>query len=142
MGYDDLRGYLRDGLETARAAGLPIVGFPAISVQELNDRLRGREPPVVLDVRSDSEWTSGHIPGATHVEAGQVPLGALPFSPDQPVVAHCAVGARSTAAASVLARRGYRSCTLLKGGVREWASAGFRVEREKRSAGIGASSVL
>ena len=142
IGYDDLRGYLRDGLETARAAGLPIVGFPAISVQELNDRLRGREPPVVLDVRSDSEWTSGHIPGATHVEAGQVPLGALPFSPDQPVVAHCAVGARSTAAASVLARRGYRSCTLLKGGVREWASAGFRVEREKRSAGIGASSVL
>src|SRR3989454_468883 len=142
IGYDDLRGYLRDGLETARAAGLPIVGFPAISVQELNDRLRGREPPVVLDVRSDSEWTSGHIPGATHVEAGQVPLDALPFSSDQPVVAHCAVGARSTAAASVLARRGYRNCTLLQGGVREWASAGFRVEREKRSAGIGASSVL
>src|SRR5207245_2677327 len=61
IGYDDLRGYLRDGLETARAAGLPTVCFPAISVQELNDRLLGREPPVVLDVRADSEWTSGHI---------------------------------------------------------------------------------
>ncbi len=141
IGYDDLRGYLRDGLETGRAAGLPIAGFPAISVQELSDRLRGREPPVVLDVRSDSEWASGHIPGATHVEAGQVPLNALPFSSDQPVVAHCAVGARSTAAASVLAHRGYRNCTLLHGGVREWASAGFRVERERRSSEIGTPAV-
>ncbi len=141
IGYDDLRGYLRDGLETARAAGLPIVGFPAISVQELSDRLRSREAPVVLDVRSDSEWASGHIPGATHVEAGQVPLNALPFSSDQPVVAHCAVGARSTAAASILARRGYRNCTLLQGGVREWASAGFRVERERRSSEIGTHGV-
>jgi len=141
IGYDELLGYLRDGLETAEAAGLPIVGFPAITVQELSDRLRSREPPVVLDVRSDSEWASGHIPGATHVEAGQVPLNALPFSSDQPVVAHCAVGARSAAAASILARRGYRNCMLLQGGVREWASAGFRVERERRFSEIGTSAV-
>jgi hydroxyacylglutathione hydrolase len=46
----------------------------------------------VLDVRQRDEYERGHVPGAVHLMAGDVPerLGSLPK--DRPIVAICAAG--------------------------------------------------
>jgi rhodanese-related sulfurtransferase len=72
----------------------------------------------VIDVRQDSEWTTGHLPAARHVELGALPGAQLPVGP---VVTMCGHGERATTAASVLERAGHRDVAVLIGGADEWA---------------------
>jgi rhodanese-related sulfurtransferase len=44
-----------------------------ISPIELNDRLAGDAPPVVLDVREDWELALASLDGVVHIPMGQIP---------------------------------------------------------------------
>ena len=133
IGYDDLRGYLEGGLAAWESAGrstrlrtgLSVTHVPVMPVEHLHRQLERGDGPKVLDVRQDSEWRAGHIPGAMHVEAGSLPVGELPLPKDAPVVVHCAHGDRSTVGVSVLERRGYRNLMLLDGGFSAWEAVGY-----------------
>lgn len=129
IGYDRLLGYLAGGMEAWAAADMPIATVNAISTAELWERLRGGERLAVLDVRQDSEWQAGHIPGAIHIENGRLPYDDLPLPTDRPIAVQCARGSRSMAAISVLSRRGYRDLLQVEGGIGAWEEAGFEVER-------------
>jgi len=97
---------------------------------------------MILDVRSQSEWNSGHIPGAIHVPIDAFedddiwkPLvdGASAFSCNKAcatIVAHCAVGARATTAIEKLRAMGFEG-TLYNGqGTRQWVQAGYELTLE------------
>jgi NhaP-type Na+/H+ or K+/H+ antiporter len=64
---------------------------PRITPQELADRLKGEDPPVVLDVRSRSSYDreEGQIPGSTRVLPDQVAEWADGRPRDRTVVAYC-----------------------------------------------------
>lgn len=129
IGYDDLRGYLEGGLEAWVAAGLPVEQMRTMTVAALRDRLNSGHPPMVLDVRADSEWIGGHMPGAVHLENGRLASGDLPLPVDRAIAVTCQHGNRSTAGLSVLRRRGYGDLILVEGGFAAWEAAGFDVER-------------
>ncbi len=129
IGYDDLHGYLEGGMSAWEAAGLPVSRARTISASDLRERIGDGDSITVLDVRQDSEWIAGHIPGAVHIENGRLPYDDLPLPIDRPIAIHCQHGARSTAGYSVLARRGYRDVILVEGGFAAWQKAGFEVER-------------
>ncbi|MFD1932433.1 rhodanese-like domain-containing protein [Nonomuraea mangrovi] len=76
----------------------------------------------VLDVRQDSEYAAGHVPGAVHVELGDLPARVAEI-PAEPVVVMCAHGERAMTAASLLARAGHRRVRVLDGGPGDWADA-------------------
>ncbi len=132
IGYDDLRGYLEGGVEAWAKAGLAVETVTVISSDDLRARLKAGEPLRVVDVRQQNEWDAGHLPGATHIENGRLPWDDLPLPTDRPIVVHCAHGARSMAAISVLKRRGYTAHHLLQveGGFTAWEKAGGEVSRE------------
>ena len=129
IGYDDLRGYLDDGLTAWEAAGLPVGRIRKMPVRELRERRAAADPLVVLDVRQDPEYAAGHIPGALHIENGRLPFEELPLLTDRPIVVHCQHHNRLTAGLSVLIRRGYRDLILVEGGFAAWQNAGYEVER-------------
>lgn len=129
IGYDDLRGYLEGGLSGWEAAGLPVARVPRMPVEELARRLEGKDTPAVIDVRFDSEWQAGHIPGAIHIEAGRLPAEDIPVPKDHLTIVHCGHADRSTVGISLLERRGYRNLVLLEGGMSAWDSAGYPVEK-------------
>ena len=102
---------------------------PTISPEQLAERLAGNDPPTVLDVRSDQEWSQGHIPGAMHIPVqvmterrDEVPL-------DRDVVVHCQVAPRARMAEKMLIMIGHERVFHLEGGFQAWSDAGLEVEK-------------
>lgn len=114
VGYTNLVGELAGGFEAWMAAGLARQVLPLVDVRDADFS----QP--VLDVRQESEWADGHVPGARHIELGAVVDTDIPTGP---MTVMCAHGQRSMTAASLLARRGRRNLEVLDGGVDEWAAA-------------------
>ncbi len=81
---------------------------------------------LLLDVREDVEWSSGHAPQATHIALGDLDPSAVPQ--DRPVVAVCRSGNRSGQAAQALSAAGL-DVRNLAGGMTAWAAAGLPVVR-------------
>lgn len=131
IGYDDLRGYLMGGFQAWEAERLPVTRVPVMPVQELAERLQQGKAPVILDVRSDAEWRTGHLPKAIHIEAGRLPSDDLPLPQDVLTVVHCGHSDRSMVGVSVLERRGFRNLALLEGGYSNWLAAGLETVGEK-----------
>src|SRR4051812_2098128 len=87
--------------------------------------------PVLIDVREQSEWDAGHLPGAKHVPRGHLESrieGAAPER-DQRVVLYCASGNRSALAARTLAEDlGYENVESMTGGYTLWKDRGYEVD--------------
>jgi len=81
---------------------------------------------LLLDVREDGEWSSGHAPQATHIALGDLDPTTVPQ--DRPVIAVCRSGNRSGQAAQALAAAG-ADVRNLAGGMNAWAAAGLPVVR-------------
>lgn len=121
VGYERLAGELAGGIEAWRAAGLPET---RIGIDEIASKGDG----VVLDVRQASEFASGHLPGALHVELGS--LKRANDLPSGPLAVMCGHGERAMTAASVLERMGRRDLMVLLGGPGDWSKgAGRPLER-------------
>jgi hydroxyacylglutathione hydrolase len=127
-GIDRIDGYL-DGMDGWLTDARPVRSLPQLAPRQVRDRARS-DGLVVLDVRTDDEYRQGHIEGAIHVMAGHLPdrlddgRGELP-RPDASVAVTCATGYRSTVAASILLRHGYRRVSNLSGGMTAWEAAGL-----------------
>jgi len=76
----------------------------------------------VLDVRQVSEYHSGHVPGAEHLELGALPERAGDLEPG-PIVVMCGHGERAMTGASLLQRAGHRDVRVLDGGPDDLAAA-------------------
>jgi molybdopterin/thiamine biosynthesis adenylyltransferase/rhodanese-related sulfurtransferase len=86
--------------------------------------------PLALDVREQSEWDEGHIPGAVHVPRGHLESRIERAAPDptRPIVVYCSAGNRSAFAAKTLGELGYEDVTSLAGGFTDWKRNGFPIE--------------
>lgn len=95
----------------------------SVSPADLEGRLRGDAPPLVLDVRMPSEYRDLRMEGSLHV-----PLGALRgrldrISREREIVTVCSHGIRSYEAYRVLVERGYERVAILDGGLAAWPYA-------------------
>jgi rhodanese-related sulfurtransferase/glyoxylase-like metal-dependent hydrolase (beta-lactamase superfamily II) len=124
IGYTNVVGEVAGGIDGWMGAGLPIASIPRRPAYPDSD-VR------VLDIRQQSEYAEGHVPGAVNIELGELPrrLGDLS---DVPTVVMCRHGERALTAASVLARAGFEHVTALRGGPADWAQANQQ-KLEKRA---------
>ena len=108
---------------------------PETQVAELAARVAegGPDRPIILDVREQSEWDEGFIPGSVHVPRGFLE-GRIAgvASPDQEIVVSCASGNRSLLAAVALQAMGYQNVTNLSGGFTRWKQAGNHYDVPRR----------
>jgi len=81
----------------------------------------------IVDVREQSEWDGGHIPGAEHIVLGEIAGVAQERLPrkDEPLVIHCAAGVRSAIAAHQLQELGYTNVRSMAGGFDRWQKLGL-----------------
>ena len=96
-------------------------------VQDIKRRLDAGEKFRIVDVREDSEWARGHLPGAIHLGKGIIERDIESVVPDHgaPLVLYCGGGFRSALAADNLQKMGYANVFSMDGGWRGWLGAGY-----------------
>jgi rhodanese-related sulfurtransferase len=101
------------------------------NVGEVKARLDKGEKPNLVDVREDSEWAKGHLPGATHLSKGIIERDVERTFPnrDTELILYCGGGFRSALAADNLQKMGYNNVISMDGGWRGWNEAGGKVEK-------------
>lgn len=133
VGYDNVIGYLADGLETWEALGLPttVGDVRDIEPQELSELLENDhdERPLVIDVRESWEYAQGHVPGARLISLGEFARRTGELNPKQPIAVICASGSRSQSAAALLGQKGFDTVYNVIGGTFNWMQHGLPIER-------------
>ena len=61
----------------------------------------------IIDVRTPSEFQSGHIKGAINIPLQTLDKGLSKIKKDKPVITCCASGMRSASAKSILKSKGF-----------------------------------
>jgi glyoxylase-like metal-dependent hydrolase (beta-lactamase superfamily II)/rhodanese-related sulfurtransferase len=128
IGFDNVAGYLRSGMEALRDRPELVARIDRITAVALAEELKGTNPPVVIDVRTDKEWSAGHIAGSRNVPLNHLRERLAELPPDRPAVVHCEGGYRSAIAASVLAGGGRKNVLDLVGGFKAWTASKLPAE--------------
>ena len=99
--------------------------------QELLKRIKSKNPPTVVDVRTIFEFRKGHIPGVIHAPTWKIllRLARLPSDKKSELVVACELGPRAQIAKGLLKAFGYRNVALLSGHMAAWRQAGFPQEK-------------
>ncbi|PJG59451.1 rhodanese-like domain-containing protein [Aeromonas cavernicola] len=84
----------------------------------------------LVDVREESEWAKGHLPGAVYLGRGIIERDIETRYPDcaTELYLYCGGGFRSILAADNLQQMGYHKVISVDGGFRGWLEAGYPVE--------------
>jgi glyoxylase-like metal-dependent hydrolase (beta-lactamase superfamily II) len=126
-----LRTNMTGGQTVSQMLADAAANVPFIALEELNQRISGRPNDLlVLDVREESAFRAGRIPGARHLPRGQLELRVNDEIPDPTlrIVTYCEFGKVSTLAAETLRRLGFMRAGALDGGMKAWRERGFPVE--------------
>ena len=99
-------------------------------VATVKRRLDAGESLVLIDVREESEWGAGHIPGAIHLGRGILERDIEQLISDhaQEIIVYCGGGFRSALAAENLKKMGYERPVSMDGGMSGWRAAGLSAE--------------
>lgn len=96
----------------------------SISVKELAQLCRSGQKPEIIDVRSETEFAAGHIPGAKCIPLQQLSARHADLGEGKLVLV-CEAGTRAAMAQKSLGQRG--RVLVLNGGTRAWRDAGLPV---------------
>ncbi len=80
---------------------------------------------IFLDVREETEYRAGHIPGATHLcwNSLQREIEAIVPDKSSPIVGYCTIGHRSAIAADTLQQLGYTDVVSIRGGLKAYLAS-------------------
>jgi rhodanese-related sulfurtransferase len=92
------------------------------TVDDVKARLDRGDRFHLIDVREESEYAAGHIPGAVHLSKGIIERDVEQKYPDKnaPLVLYCGGGFRSALSADNLRKMGYTNVISMDGGMRGW----------------------
>jgi rhodanese-related sulfurtransferase len=116
---------------------LKVVNEARPRVKELNteqarQRLAANPKAVLIDVREDSEWQSGHAVQAIHLGKGIFERDIEKLLPDMQaeIIMYCGGGYRSVLTCDVAQRMGYRNVASLIGGFKALVAANWPMKKE------------
>ncbi|RME58955.1 MAG: MBL fold metallo-hydrolase, partial [Caldilineae bacterium] len=129
IGLDNVAGMFEtEAIHVLEEAGVVLQTYDVATPEELAEDIRNRRV-LLVDVRNESEWQEGHIPGARHVMLGYLADRAAELINGQPIVVQCRTGNRSALGASVLQALGARKVINMVGGIQRWEQAQLEIER-------------
>jgi len=100
-------------------------GYGNVDVGEARDLIADKSDLVVLDVRTVSEYESGHLEGAINIPVEVLSSHLSELNPSDELLVYCRTGNRSTTAVGILRENGYDRVYHMDGGITAWMRAGF-----------------
>ena len=106
-------------------ANTPLWAAVSMTISELKQEIQAGKAPIIIDVRDEDEYLSGHIPGAILVPAKNLEhhLDMLEKHKKEEIVLYCQSGRRASAAATVLENAGFKNVKLLEEHYPGWEAA-------------------
>ena len=107
--------------------------FPRISMEDAV-KLHKEGKAVFIDVRSNEQFTKGHIKGALNIPGSQIVGRFKEVPPGKTVIAYCACSAEQSSgrAAQQLIGHGVKNAFALKGGWASWQAGNYPVAAGSR----------
>lgn len=124
--------------------GLAVLVLLALAVDEALRRMRKyrevgpaegvlliNKGAAVLDLRSQAEYSAGHIIHARNIPFAELEDRATDLDKlrGQPLLVYCKTGDTAGQAAAKLAKQGFEGVAVLKGGLGAWQQEQFPLER-------------
>jgi rhodanese-related sulfurtransferase len=102
----------------------------SISQEALLKQMLDGTAPLIVDVRSQGEYDTDHIPGSIHIPFYAIGSGLEQkgFPKDAPVVLYCEHGPRAGIAEFSLFLSGYERIFSLEGHMKEWRNNEYPIE--------------
>ena len=96
--------------------------IPEISVEDLAEAFVEGNPPLVIDVREDEEWQTGHLnlPNVVHMPMNSVPEHLHGLDKNQSIAVLCKTGPRSAQVTEYLMSQGFMDVKNITGGLTAW----------------------
>lgn len=117
------------GLALALSSFFVQAASDVITAQEASS-LSAEKKAIILDVREDEEWNTGHIKGAIHIPLNQINnrLSELKSYKDSTIITQCRSGKRSMKALELLKTAGF-NVKSMDGGIQAWEQQGLSIEK-------------
>ena len=131
IGFDQVVGYLADGLHSVRSRPELMSSTERLSAQVASERVAaaaGARAPVLVDVRAPGERQQKRIPGSVGIPLSHLRERLSELPPDRPLLVYCAGGYRSSIAASLLQRHGFKQVGEIAGGIAAWDAGRLPLE--------------
>jgi rhodanese-related sulfurtransferase len=102
------------------------------NVADVKRRMDAGEKFLLVDVREESEWAKGHLPGAIYLGKGIIERDVEARVPDTSakMICYCGGGFRSALVADNLQKMGYTNVESMDGGWKGWISAGYPTQKD------------
>ena len=96
-----------------------------ITPRDAKKLLTGKNPPLVIDIRTKEEFTQGHIKNAVHIDFLQQKFSdsLSKLDKNKTYIFHCKSGGRSTRAIPTFDKLGFKKLLHLKAGSDGWKKA-------------------
>ena len=101
-----------------------------VDLNQARERLANNPDAILMDVREDKEWMTGHAAGAVHLGKGILERDIESAVQDKAaeLIMYCGGGFRSVLTAEVAQRMGYTNVHSLIGGHKALVNAGWELE--------------
>ena len=94
-------------------------------------RLINKDGAVVIDLRTQEEFSNGHIAGSINISPDLVEqqLNSLKHPKEKPLILICKTGNSSKGTGDMLVKRGYMYVNRISGGMVTWQGIGLPLSR-------------
>ena len=115
VGYDHVIGYLKDGFDSWKKAGLEVDMIQSVSVEELAETMKN-EKVNIIDARKASENFAERLTISENLPLDDINEVMASIDKSKKYYVHCAGGYRSMIFTSILRARGFDNLVDVKGG--------------------------
>jgi len=101
-----------------------------ITPADLASLIESGNAPLILDVRTEDEFSAGHIPGAINIPHSELAdrITELDGYQDKEIILHCHSGRRAVIIEPVLIEDGFTHIRYLDGQWQQWKAGDYPVE--------------
>jgi len=105
----------------------PKIDYGDVTVEQAKELIEKKSSLVLLDVRTDWEFDSGHIEGAINMPVDDLQQRHAELKPNDEILVYCRTGNRSAKAMQILKDNGYSKIYNMEGGIEAWKKAGYPI---------------
>jgi len=101
------------------------ISYGDVTVEQAKVLIESKPSLILLDVRTQEEYDSGHIEGAILIPIIELEDRLDELSKNKGMLVYCRTGNRSSTAVNVLRANGYTKIFHMKNGITAWTQAGY-----------------